>query len=96
MAHPVSAQTERAPFSDLDENASLDSSSIDSSHDNGSSTGESYVQYSSQMLRTSPSLSTQVEQSLGSRELEGPLSLFTSNHCTNFNLTYTLSSASSR
>ena len=65
MARPVSAQTERMPFSNLDENASLDSSGVDSSHDNGSSTGESYVQYSSQTLRTSPSLSTQVKQSLG-------------------------------
>jgi len=54
MARPVSAQTERVPLSDLDEIASpdcgIDPSGIDSSHDNGSSTGEIYVQYSSQTL----------------------------------------------
>jgi len=54
MACPVSVQTEHAPFSDLDKIASPDSSinpsGINSSHDNGSSTGEIYVQYSLQTL----------------------------------------------
>ena len=62
MARPVSAQTECVPFSDLDENASLDLSGIDSSHDHGSSTGETYVQYSLQTL-----IQPSIDLSVGSK-----------------------------